>query len=326
MSRFAVMLLGAMLVLAAPVFADSAVMGNWEGQFMTDGWKDVPLRAEIIGLAGDTYRVLLHVGDASQGELSGMSRSGAFVHIGEIEVKDKGVFLVTASGRNGALTGTLMAKEDAAAAPVVFQMQKVTRQSPTLGKAAPKGAVVLLGEGAAADAWIAQPGNIVDGEMRIGGNTYTTKQEFGSAQIHVEFVSPYMPDASGQARGNSGVYVAGRYEVQVLDSFADAPGVGTCGAIYSIAVPPAGACLPPGEWQTYDITFHAPEFDAGGKKVKDATITVIQNGQTIYDNLALPHVTPGGVSGDESARGPLMLQNHGNEVHYRNVWVQPLDK
>ncbi len=324
MSKYTGLAAVLMAALALPAFGNSAVQGNWEGGFTAAGWKDQALRAEIIGQPGNTYRALLRVGDLPAVELVGMSRSDAAVFIGEFELGDKGKFIGRAQARGGEMHGELLAiTGDSSAA---FTMKKVLKQSPTLGEAPPRGAVVLLGEGVAEDAWTLQPGNIVNHELRIGGNTYVSGYEHGDARLHVEFMCPYMPNDSGQARGNSGVYVHGRYEVQVLDSFGDAPGVGTCGAIYSIAVPPPGACLPPGEWQTYDITFKAPRFDANGKKTEDAVITVLHNGMTLYDNMVLPHTTPGGVSGDESAHGPLMLQNHGDEVRFRNVWVLPLEK
>lgn len=313
-----------LLILAIPVVANQAVQGDWEGTLSGDGWKDLPARAEIVGQPGNTYRALLYVGDMGAVEMVGMSRQDVAVFVGEFDLGDKGKFLASAQAHAGELQGELISTTGAPGAKLA--LKRVVKESPTLGQKPPKSAVVLLGEGADEDAWIAQPGNIGNGEMRIGGNTYVSKLEFGDAKIHLEFMPPYMPSDSGQARGNSGVYVHGRYEVQVLDSYADAPGVGTCGAIYSIAVPPAGACLPPGQWQTYDITYTAPKFDASGKKVADAVITVLQNGQTLYDNMVLPHVTPGGISGEESATGPLMLQNHGDEVRYRNVWVLPLDK
>lgn len=324
MSKQVVFFISLLMVSAIPALANQAVQGDWEGTLAGDGWKDLPARAEIIGQPGNTYRALLYVGDMGAVELAGMSRQDVAVFVGEFDLGDKGRFVASAQARAGELQGELLSTTDAPGAKLT--LKRVVKESPTLGQEPPKGAVVLLGDGAAEDAWIAQPGNIVSGEMRIGGNTYVSKLEYGDAKIHVEFMPPYMPNDSGQARGNSGVYVHGRYEVQVLDSYGDAPGVGTCGAIYSIAVPPAGACLPPGQWQTYDITFTAPKFDANGKKVADAVISVLQNGKTLYDNMVLPHVTPGGISGEESATGPLMLQNHGDEVRYRNVWVLPLDK
>ena len=311
-----------MAAISVSAMANQAVQGDWEGTVTGEGWNNLPARAEIVGQPNDGYRARLYIGDMPAVELSGLSRQDVAIFIGEFDLGDKGRFVASAHGRAGEIQGELISTAGAPGA--TLSLKRVVKESPTLGQKPPKGAVVLLGEGASEDAWIAQPGNLVNGEMRIGGNTYVSRLEYGDAKIHVEFMPPYMPNDSGQARGNSGVYVHGRYEIQVLDSYADAPDVGTCGAIYSIAVPPAGACLPPGQWQTYDITFKAPKFDANGKKVADGVITVLQNGKVIYDDMVLPHVTPGGISGEEAAKGPLMLQNHGDEVRYRNVWVLPL--
>ena len=159
--------------------------------------------------------------------------------------------------------------------------------------------------------------------MQVNGGDIITRQNFGSFRLHLEFQLPYIPKARGQGRANSGVYVQGRYEVQVLDSFGDDPADNLCGGIYKTATPQMSASLPPEEWQTYDITFTAPAFDEAGNKVQNARITVIHNGNVIHDNIELPACTPGGVSDQEAAEGVLMLQDHGNRVRYRNIWFLP---
>lgn len=148
----------------------------------------------------------------------------------------------------------------------------------------------------------------------------------GDFRLHLEFRLPLMADAKGQARANSGVYLHGRYEVQVLDSYGLEPGMGDCGAIYSIAPPRVNACLPPEEWQTYDIVFRAPRFDAKGAMTKPAYVTVVHNGIVIHNNVELPHTTPGGLDEQMVPRGPLLLQDHGNAVEYRNIWIRTLDQ
>jgi hypothetical protein len=163
-----------------------------------------------------------------------------------------------------------------------------------------------------------------DGAAEVTNPSLVTKQTFGDGRIHIEFRTPFMPSERGQGRGNSGVYVQGRYEIQVLDSFGLTPADNLCGGIYKQAVPKAQACYPPLSWQTYDVTFHAPKFDSSGKKVKNAVITVVHNGIVIHDNLELDHPTPGGVADNEVDQGPILLQHHHNPVRYRNIWVAPL--
>ena len=154
------------------------------------------------------------------------------------------------------------------------------------------------------------------------GDIVSTKT-FGSAQIHVEFMEP-VTNGEGQDRGNSGVYIHGRYEVQVLDSYkSETYPDGQCGAIYKQYVPLVNACRPPGEWQTYDIIFHAAKME-GGTRAAPARLTVFHNGVLIHDNVELQGPTGGAIGQEETATGPLLLQEHGHEVKYRNIWVRPL--
>lgn len=151
-----------------------------------------------------------------------------------------------------------------------------------------------------------------------------TKQLFADCQLHVEFWLPLMAEARGQARSNSGVFFMGfNYEVQVLDSYGLESKDNDCGAIYSIHAPLVNACRPPEQWQTYDIAFHAPVFDAGDK-IANARITVFQNGVLIHDKIDIPYPTPNHDSPEPTEPGPIMLQYHGNDVRFRNVWVRPL--
>jgi hypothetical protein len=201
----------------------------------------------------------------------------------------------------------------------------------TLGKKPPEGAVVLF-NGKDLEGWVKVDGkspaawSAADGVMTVekGAGSIRTEKTFGDFQLHLEFNIPYMPQAKGQARGNSGVYLEGIHELQVLDSYGLKPQDNDCGAIYKQVTPRVNACKPPLQWQTYDVTFHKARVK-DGKVEKKARVTVVQNGITIIDDAKITP-TPGGVGEIvEGEDGPLMLQDHGNAVQYRNLWLKPLD-
>jgi hypothetical protein len=202
----------------------------------------------------------------------------------------------------------------------------------TLGQKPAPGAVVLF-DGENLEGWVKTDGKspaawpAADGIMTVGdaerGGSIMTKQTFGDFQLHLEFNVPYMPAARGQARGNSGVYLGGIHELQVLDSYGLKSQDNDCGAIYKQVVPRVNACKPPLQWQTYDVTFHKARVKNGHVE-KKARLTVVQNGVTIIDDVEIAP-TPGGVKGFQAGDdGPLMLQDHHNAVQYRNIWLKPL--
>jgi hypothetical protein len=195
-------------------------------------------------------------------------------------------------------------------------LEKITRTSPTMGAKPPAGAVVLF-DGSNTDAW--NGSGMTDEKLLKEGQD--SKQKFGSYHIHLEFMLPYKPKARGQDRGNSGFYNQSRFEVQVLDSFGLEGENNECGGVYSIKAPDLNMCLPPLVWQTYDIDFTAATFDASGKKTANARTTVKHNGTVIHDNIELPHATTAAPLGDGKDPGPLHLQNHGNPIRYRNIWL-----
>ncbi|MBM98566.1 MAG: hypothetical protein CMJ77_05520 [Planctomycetaceae bacterium] len=194
-------------------------------------------------------------------------------------------------------------------------LKKVERKGDTLGKKPPAGAKVLF-DGSSVENLT--NGKIIEGNL-LGATNVESKDKLGDHHLHIEFRTPFMPKSRGQARGNSGVYVQGRYEVQVLDSFGLEGKDNECGGIYSISKPIVNMCLPPLTWQTYDIDFTAAKYD-GDKKVKNARVTIKHNGVVIHDDLELPNGTPGRHP-EEAGPQVLYLQDHGNPVAFRNIWV-----
>jgi len=195
------------------------------------------------------------------------------------------------------------------------EMKKVERKSPTIGKKAPDGAVVLF-DGKNGDAFT-DPKKFADGLMSQG---ITSKQKFGDFSLHMEFLLSYMPAARGQGRANSGCYMQGRYEVQILDSFGLSGENNECGGIYTIAKPSVNMCLPPLAWQTYDVDYTAAKYD-GDKKTANAKMTVRHNGIVIHENVELPKATTAAPVAEGPETGPIYIQDHGNPIRFRNIWL-----
>jgi hypothetical protein len=198
----------------------------------------------------------------------------------------------------------------------------------------PPGAIVLFdGTEKGLENWVKKDGatptsfQLVDGALQVKGGDNITRQKFdGKFKLHVEFRVPYEPNQKGQGRGNSGVYVQGRYEVQVLDSYGLKSGKNDCGAIYEIAAPMVNACKAPTIWQSYDIEFTAPKCE-DGKRKEWARMTVLHNGIKIHDNVEVTSDnTRSGMGGDPCTPGPILLQDHGHPVQYRNIWLLPEKK
>ena len=212
--------------------------------------------------------------------------------------------------------------------PVVEPAEEVIAAKP------PKDAVVLF-DGSGLDAWQSPDGGparwkVENGRMETvpGAGPIRTRAKFGDIQLHVEWAAPDPPRGTGQDRGNSGVFLMGQFEIQVLDSYrAETYADGQAGAIYGQFPPLSNASRPPGEWQAYDIAFRRPRFDADGKLLEPARITLFHNGLLVQDNEEpfgptswlknLPYEDLGG-------RGPITLQDHDHPVRYRNLWLREL--
>jgi hypothetical protein len=197
---------------------------------------------------------------------------------------------------------------------------------------APEGAIILF-DGTDLSGWTSLDGKsaawpIEDGYAVVGKGDIRTKQTFGpDFKLHVEFWLPLMKEAKDQARANSGVYLQGRYEVQVLDSYMnDTYKMGECAALYGLLPTSKNANRPPEQWQTYDITFHAPRVDAQGKVNKSGRLTIVFNGETVIDNGEFDKVTGGAMDEKLGNSGPIRLQDHHCKVRYRNIWLKPLSE
>ncbi len=198
---------------------------------------------------------------------------------------------------------------------VVGVLDRVERLSPTMGAQAPRGAIVLF-DGTNSDRW--KGGKInPEGWLQPGTETVESFSEF---RLHGEFMLPYKPLARGQNRGNSGFYLLGRYEVQVLDSFGLEGIENECGSLYKTKRPDMNLCLPPLQWQTYDIDFTNARFDASGQKTSNMRVTIWHNGVRIHDSASIPNKTGAGQAEGPDPRA-IKIQDHANPVVYRNIWL-----
>ena len=194
----------------------------------------------------------------------------------------------------------------------------------------PSDAIVLF-DGKDLSKWKSERGGGVkwkleDGAIVVNGSgSILTKEEFGDVQLHIEWATPAEVKGNSQERGNSGVYLQGRYEIQVLDSWNNKTYFnGQAAAFYGHSAPLVNASRKPGEWQTYDIVFHAPKTGADGK-VEPGSFTVLHNGVLVQDHIPVKgDATTAAKFQGIAQKGPLMLQDHGNPVRFRNIWLRPL--
>lgn len=218
-----------------------------------------------------------------------------------------------------------------------FYEPKVPVVKPNADNEPPSDAIVLF-DGTSLDGWVSSKDSSDAQWILNDDNSMTvkdksgdieTKRHFGDIQLHIEWKSPKEVKSEGQHRGNSGIFLNGLYELQVLDQNDNPTYVnGQVGSIYKQHAPLAMASVPSGEWNTYDVIYHAPEFNADGQKIKSGTITVLHNGILIQDNVEIKGTTPyiGWPKNPAHGKGPLKLQDHGDNsrVSYRNIWVREL--
>jgi Domain of Unknown Function (DUF1080) len=283
-----------------------------QGEYLTAENITSKLGVQVIANGKGTFTAMLLPGGLPGAGWDGKTRQ-------EATGKTSGVETVL-NGEAGKLVinGDALTVTDANGKVTV--LKKALRQSPTIGLKPPAGAVVLF-DGSNTDAWNKGKIETVAGEKVLACGPETNRS-FTSYQLHLEFRTPFKPEGKGQDRGNSGVYIHHTYEFQVLDSFGLVPEKNYAGALYTQVSPLVNACFPPLTWQTYDIDFTGPQFDAAGAKTANAKATVKLNGIVVQDHLDIPHGTGANTKRPEKPEGgPLWLQDHQNPVFFRNVWL-----
>lgn len=311
--------------------ATDPYMGDWDGVVTDEEGKESKICAQVISLGDGKYKAnILRAFDTRQepvvvldGLLAGKANAALFIgQSGEGEGIIKCYGAADLNKFKGSFQGAMSGS---------FEMGKIVRLSPSFGKKPPAGALRLF-DGKNVDQWQHPDGSaakwqVSKGVMEImpGSGSLITKKKFKDFKLHLEFRTPFMPEARGQGRGNSGVYLQERYEIQILDSYALEGLDNECGGIYKVSVPKVNMCAPPMQWQTYDIVFHAARFDESGNKVSNVRLTALHNNVKIHDDIEIPKPTGGAENKPENVPGGIYLQDHGNKVQFRNIWLVELN-
>jgi hypothetical protein len=292
--------------------------GEWRGVWVNEG-NEQDVVAQVWATAFDEYAITIQE-----------KFDQPYNPILKFELAGEGELLeLNQNGWQGTLSRDHLLLQNNTTAKQLH-LRPIERQSPTLGKAPPEGAVVLyngtgteeiIGEAGGTITWDILPNGVLQVRPKTGG--IYSKQSFGDFKLHAEFRSPYSPGNAHQFYGNSGIFLQMAYEVQVLQSFGLTGTYDECGAFYKVRPPDVNACAPPLQWQTYDITFRAARFNDAEELTEPARATVIHNGITIHDNVALNKTTIPDKP-PPSSPAPILIQDHHNQVQYRNLWVLPL--
>ncbi len=317
--------------------ADLELMGDYEGEWL-DAPKgnyfeiNKPLAAQVINVKPGEYRLRFYQEHDRRAD-------AYFEGDGKL---DGDVIRFSGNGWSGQVAKDGLTGTSGGNPGVKFSLRKTVRKSPTLGAKPPEGAVVLF-DGKNFDewqhggnrpvTWNLLPGGAMevrsaksdeDRKNQIGGDI-ETKRKFGDCRIHLEFRYPVEPGRSGQGRGNSGFFFQRDYEVQVLNSYGLDGRWNECGALYKTSPPQVNAARPPMEWQTYDIDYKASVWK-DGRKISSPRITVRLNGVLIHHDAEIPHVTAHAFASrfnEPMGDGAIRLQDHGNPIQYRNIWIVP---
>ena len=312
--------MAAFLAITSAVYADS-YMGEYKGTYHPDGQNTMQATAKVIAEGDDVYyRIVIKAipneenQDGADIEIYG-NRQGSTVYIGD----RAGGYHWSGQIQNGHLSVRSGYGQH-------FELDKFVRKSPTEGLKPPRDAIVLLPfrDGVKPDtgSWTnSQWKRLNNGAMQVNKGDNDTKEQFGDIEhFHIEFKLPLEPNNRGQGRANSGVYFAGQFEVQVLDSFGLVHTSGDCAGLYNVARARVNACLPPETWQTYDVKFRAPRLNTDGSIKENARITVELNGITVQKDVEIPY-SGNRWKGKSEATGPIHLQDHGHPIQYRNIWL-----
>ena len=322
--------------------ADQTLMGDYEGKW-TDPPRghyysiNKPVAAQVVNVRPGEYFIRFYQEHDRRAD-------PYFEGPGKLE---GGVIRFEGNGWNGTvtkdgLTGVSGNTDQGYGAGVQFKLTRKERLSPTLGAQPPADAIVLF-DGTNFDEWQHGGGRAVtwhrleSGAMEVRsartpeerqegiGGDIETKRKFGDCHIHLEFRYPVEPGKSGQGRGNSGFFFQRNYEVQVLNSYGLEGRWNECGALYKTSPPRVNAARPPMQWQTYDIDYTASVWK-DGEKISPPRITVRLNGVLIHHDEEIPHVTAHIFNDrlkEPKGDGPIRLQDHGNAIQYRNIWIVP---
>lgn len=297
----------------ADVDADFAYMGEYLGTLEVPSGSPTSFGLQVIPLGDQKFTATLLTGGLpGNGALLSSShrvtldgqRDGQLLTLEapewKLELQDRTARIVTAPhGWTGILA-------------------HVTRRSQREGAPPLPGAYILF-DGRSAGAF--KEAKIVDGLLQCGTDLLPQFQDY---LMHVEFLVPYMPRSNSQARGNSGVYLQSRYEIQILDTFGREGLANECGGLYKQRAPDVNMAFPPLSWQTYDITFHSPRFDSCGRKTHNARLTVLHNGVVVHQDIEIQAKTGAGQP-EAPHLLPTKLQDHGNPVQFKNIWLLDLN-
>ena len=303
------------------IYPDVAFFGEYAGAIIGEDFRRREVGLQVVALGNGEFEAVVHSGGlpgdndwrAARGpvRLNGRRHEDSVALEGgpyEIRVNfgtASVYFSDSASQRGRRIAGWL---------------RNVHRHSPTFGACPPSGATVLF-DGTNTDQF--DNGRMTDDGLLMVGTT--TRQTYRDYTLHLEFRLPFMPRSEGQGRGNSGIYLQSRYELQILDSFGMEGADNECGALYKYRKPDVNMCLPPLTWQTYDIHFTSPRYNNDGQKTHDARVTVRHNGVVTHNNVPVTRKTGAG-----SPEGPDLLpiefQDHNNPVLFRNIWIVDHDK